>query len=275
MQSIIASLNRRCALSATVLAAALLSGAGTSARAQGIAPGEAGINEKLGAQVALDAVLKDEDGKNITLRQFVGKPTILTLNYFTCTGICSPLLNGLVDTFNQLALEPGKDFRVVTVSFDPSDTPEVARQKRINYLKQMKRPFPPEAWRFFTGSARATKAVTDSVGFNFRPAENGFVHPGVIVVLTPQGIVSRYLYGISFLPADVQMALQEAAAGQVRPTISRVLAFCYSYDPQSRSWVLSITRLTGTAVLLFAAGFLVFLLKGRSRSNRETARLPQ
>ncbi len=118
---------------APVLAAGLLWGAT-----------DAGINEKLGAQAALDSVLKDEDGKDITLRQLVGKPTILTLNYFTCTGICSPLLNALVDTFNQIGIEPGKDFQVVTVSFDPSDTPEVARQKRINYLKQMKRPFPPK-----------------------------------------------------------------------------------------------------------------------------------
>ena len=105
--------------------------------------GEAGINEKLGAQVALDSVLKGEDGKDITLRQLVDKPTILTLNYFTCTGICSPLLNALAGALNQIGIEPGKDFQVVTVSFDPSDTPEVARQKRINYLKQMKRPFPP------------------------------------------------------------------------------------------------------------------------------------
>ena len=273
MQSITGCLNRHDTLLIAFLAVVLVSGAGASIRAQGSAPGEAGINEKLGAHVALDAVLKDEDGKDITLRRLVDKPTILTLNYFTCTGICSPLLNGLVDAFNQLGLEPGRDFQVITVSFDPKDTPEVAHQKRINYLKQMKRPFPPEAWRFLTGSAQATKAVTDSVGFEFRPADNGFVHPGAIIVLTPQGIVSRYMYGISFLPADIQMALQEAAAGQVRPTISRMLAFCYSYDPQGRRYVLSITRLTGAAILIFAAGFVVFLLKGKSRGNKEKTRL--
>ncbi len=119
-----------------------------------------------------------------------------------------------------------------------------------------------------TGSANATKAVTDSVGFNFRQAENGFVHPGAIIVLTPRGIVSRYMYGISFLPADIQMAVQEAAAEQVRPTIARVLAFCYSYDPQGRRYVLSITRLAGAVILLFAAGFVLFLVKGKTRSNK-------
>jgi protein SCO1 len=254
---------------ATLMAALLLPAA---ARALATTPG---IDEKLGAQVALDAVLKSEDGSDVALRQLMGKPTILTLNYFTCTGICSPLLNGLVDAFNRSGLEPGKDFQVVTVSFDPRDTPEVARQKRVNYLQQMKWPCPPEAWRFLTGTAPATRAVTDSVGFNFRPAGGGFVHPGAVVVLTPQGIVSRYLYGVRFVPADLQMALQEAAKGLVRPTTSRVLAFCYSYDPQSRTYVLSITRLTGAATLLFAAVFALFVLKGRSRSKMKETGLSQ
>ncbi len=241
--------------------------------AQGGAAGEAGVNEKLGARVALDAVLKDEEGKDVTLRQLVDKPTILTLNYFTCTGICSPLLNGLVDALNQVGLEPGKDFRVVTLSFDPKDTPEIAFQKRINYLKQMTRPFPPDAWRFLTGSAQATKAVTDSVGFIFRESGSGFVHAGVIIVLSPGGMVTRYLYGISFVPADLQMAIQEAAAEQARPTVSRVLAFCYSYDPQGRRYVLNITRLVGAAVLVLAAGFVMFLIKGKSRGTKEKTRL--
>ncbi len=260
------------ALLATLMVAMVL-WSGASVWAQGGAAGEAGVNEKLGARVALDAVLKDEEGKDVTLRQLVDKPTILTLNYFTCTGICSPLLNGLVDALNQVGLEPGKDFRVVTLSFDPKDTPEIAFQKRINYLKQMTRPFPPQAWRFLTGSAQATRAVTDSVGFIFRASDSGYIHPGVIVILSPEGKVSRYLYGISFLPADIQIGIQEAAAEQVRPTISRVLAFCYSYDPQGRRYVLSITRVTGATVLIVAAAFVAYLLRGRSRGNKEKTRL--
>ncbi len=261
--------DRYCLPAGLVLACALLSDVALSMPAQGNAPAGAGVNERLGAQVALDAVLKDENGNDVTLRGLIDKPTILTLNYFTCTGICSPLLNGLVDAFNRLAIEPGKDFQVITVSFDPGDTPEVAHRKRLNYLEQVKRSFPPEAWRFLTGSAHATKTVTDSVGFVFRPAESGgFVHPGVIVVLTSQGIVSRYMYGITFLPADLEVAVQEAAAGQVRPTITRVLAFCYSYDPQGRRYVLNITRVMGAVVLVFAAGFVLFLLLGKSGRDK-------
>jgi protein SCO1/2 len=271
--SIATSRNRRCSLSAAALAAVLLWGAGPSAQAQGTVPAEVGVDEKLGAQAALNSVLTDEDGQPITLRELVDKPTILTLNFLTCTGICSPQLNALATALNQVGLEPGKDFQVVSVSFDPSDTPAVAHDKRLSYLKLMKPDFPPQAWRFVTGSAKATKTVTDSVGFRFRAVASGFAHPGVAVVLSPRGIVSRYLYGVRFLPADLEMAIREAAAEQVRPTISRVLAFCYSYDPQSRSYVLSLTRLTGTVVLLFAAGFLIFLLKGKSLRNQEKARL--
>lgn len=271
--STVAFANWRCALSAAAFTAVLFCSVSTSARAQAAVPDEAGVDEKLGAQAALDEVLVDEDGHGITLRQLVDKPTILTLNYFTCTGICSPQLNALASALNRVGIEPGKDFRIVTVSFDPKDTPAVAHDKRLSYLKLMKPAFPPEAWRFLTGSAQSTKALTDSVGFRFRAAASGYAHPGVVVVLTPRGTVSRYLYGVWFLPADLQMAIREAAAGQVRPTISRVLAFCYSYDPRGRRYVLSITRLTGTAVLLFAGVFLLFVLKGRSPRNPEKVRV--
>jgi protein SCO1/2 len=214
-------------------------------------------------------VLKDESGNDVTLRQLIGKPTILTLNYFRCSGICTPLLNALADALNEVKLEPVRDFQVITVSFDPTDTPEMAHEKRINYLKEMKRPFPPAAWRFLTGTAQATKEVCDSVGFGYRVVDYGFVHPGVIMVLSPQGNVSRYLYGITVLHADLEMAIQEAAAGQTRPSISRVLALCYNYDPESRRYVLSITRTAGTAILILAGGFVIFLVKSRSGNRKE------
>ncbi len=251
------------ALGLLLLAGAPLAGA---ARAAGE---EAGIEEKLGAQAALDAALRDEEGNEVTLGQLIDRPTILTLNYFTCTSLCTPLLNGVADALNRIGGEPGRDFRVVTLSFDPKDTPEVARQKRINYLKEMKRPFPPEAWRFLTGSAEATKSVTDSVGFHFSPGPGGFAHPGALIVLTPRGRVSRYIYGVTFVPADLQMAVQEASKEQVRPTVARILSFCYSYDPAGRRYVLDVTRAAGAATLAFAGGFVIFLFAtGRSRKGK-------
>ncbi len=257
-----------CVVSLTLL----LFAAGCSSRAQEGVVDEVGISEDLGAPVALDAVLRDEEGNPITLRSLIGKPTILTLNYFRCAGICTPLLNGLVDALNEVESEPGRAFQVITVSFDPVDTFEVAHQKQVNYLKQMKRSFPPAAWRFLTGEAASTKAVADSVGFHFRPEGEGFVHPGAIIVLTPEGKVSRYMYGISFLPADLEMAIEEAARGQVRPTVSRLLAFCYSYDPEGRRYVVSITRIAGAGILVLAGGFVIYLLAaGRLRKRREKA----
>jgi protein SCO1/2 len=262
-------LSRRWLFFALLLSSILLSSAASRAHAQIGTPNEVGVNEKLGAQVSLDTVLKDESGNDITLRQLIDRPTILTLNYFRCSGICTPLLNALADALNEMNLEPVKDFQVITVSFDPTDTPEMAHEKRINYLKEMKRPFPPAAWRFLTGPAQATKEVCDSVGFGYRAVDYGFVHPGVIMVLTPRGNVSRYLYGITVLPADLEMAIREAAAGQTRPSITRVLAFCYNFDPASRRYVLSITRMAGTAILILAAGFVIFLVRSRSGGRKE------
>jgi protein SCO1/2 len=250
----------------------LFLGSGLSLAWQRQTPGEVGIDEKPGAQAALDAVLKDELGKEVTLRQLINKPTILTLNYFRCTGICTPLLNSVADMLNQIEIEPGKSFQVITVSFDPSDTPEIARQKQINYLKSMRRPITAGAWRFLTGEGKNSREVADSVGFNFRADGDQFLHPGAIIVLTPTGTVSRYLYGITFLPADVQMAIQEAATGKVRPSIARFLVFCYNYDPKSRQYVLDITRVLGTIILVCIGGFVVYLLKGRSRGKKEKAR---
>ena len=262
-----------CLRLAVVVGLALIMSAPLPARAQGTATAEVGMDEKLGAPVALDAILRDEEGMDITLRQLIDKPTIFVFNYFRCPGICPLLLNGVLEVLNQIKLDPGKDFQVITVSFDPNDTPEMAHQKQMNYLKQMKRPFPPKAWRFFTGDAKATKTVTESVGFNFRAQGDMFMHPVALLVLTPKGMVSRYMYGTTFLPADVEMAIQEAAGGQVRPTISKVLALCYSYDPESRRYVFNMTRVVGAVLLVLAGGFVIYLLlTGKSQKK---PRLPE
>jgi protein SCO1 len=226
-----------------------------------------GISEKLGSQVALDTPLKDENGNSVTLRQYVDKPTILMFNYFRCPGICPVLINSMVDVVNRMQIEPGKSYRLVAVSFDPADTPEIARDKKANYLSQMKKPFSPDDWHFLTGTAEETKAVADSAGFNYRKQGDMYVHPGAIIVLTPKGVISRYLYGTSFVPADVEIGIQEAAVGQVIPTISRVLSFCYVTDPQGRGRVFSITRFAGALTLVIAGVFLVFVLRAKRKGK--------
>ena len=215
--------------------------------------------------------LKDENGNDVTLRQYVDKPTILMFNYFRCPGICPVLINGTVDLINRMQVMPGKDYRVIAVSFDPADTPEVAREKKANYLNRMQRPFSPDSWHFLTGSGGNTGIVADSVGFRYRQQGDMYVHPGALILLTPKGVVSRYLYGTRFVPAEVEMGIQEAAGGQVLPTISRALAFCYVTDPQGRGRVISITRLVGAASLVIAGIFVIFLVRGKSRRKEKAA----
>jgi protein SCO1/2 len=249
----------------------LILSAAAAASAQMKASAEVGIDEKLGSQVALDTILKDENGADVTLRQYVDKPSILVFNYFRCPGICPLILGSLVDVVNQMKLEPGKDYRLIAVSFDPTDTPAMAREKKANYLNRMKRPFSPDSWHFLTGTEESTKVVADSTGYKYRKQGDMYIHPGAIMVLSPKGVISRYLYGNSFLPADVAMAIQEAGGGQVLPSISRVLSFCYTRDPQGRGYVFSITRFAGAVILLIAVIFVVFVLRGRSKARNSNA----
>jgi protein SCO1/2 len=262
----------------TILALMAFPGAAPQVRARGSA-GEVGVDEQPGGLVDLDAPLKDEEGKDVTLRQLVDRPTILTLNYFSCAGICTPLLNGVLEMMNRIEMEPGKDFQVITVSFDDRDTPEMAKKKRDNYFRLMKRPILPTGWRFLTGTAAATRRVADSVGFRFKRVakENGpkedwyeYVHPGAIMLLSPKGKITRYMYGTTFLPADVQMAVGEAARGEVQATIPKLLQFCYSFDPEGRRYVFSMTRVVGLFMGVLVAGFVIFLfIQGRIRKQKQ------
>jgi len=225
---------------------------------------EVGITEKLGQTAALDLTLRDEDGKPVTLRALVDKPTVMSLNYFRCAGICTPQLNGMVEVFNGTQAVPGQDFQVITVSFDERDTPEIAAQKRVNYLGEIKRPFPRSAWRFLTGDAATTRSLADSVGFKFKPQGEEFIHPGALIFLSPKGEVTRYMYGVSYLPADLQMAVQEAARSEARPTINKWLNICFNYDPVGRKYVFSTTRTAAMVIIFGAVAFvLVLVLKGR------------
>lgn len=250
-----------------LFAAVLLLALCTEALPQMKSSATVGIDEKLGSRVALDVELKDEDGKTVTLGQYVDKPTILMFNYFRCPGICPLMITGVVDVINQMGLEPGRDYRVVAVSFDPLDTPGLAREKKANYLNQIRRPFSPDSWHFLTGEPDNVRKVTDSAGFRYLPQGEMYAHPGALMLLTPEGILSRYIYGTSYLPADVEMGIKEAAGGKVRPTVSRMLAFCYTYDPQGRGYVFSVTRAAGAATLLIAGIFVAFVLKTRKKGS--------
>jgi protein SCO1/2 len=225
-----------------------------------------GIGERLGEHIALNATFTDEQGQPVVLRDLVTKPTILTFVYYKCPGICTPLLTDLSKVLDKIDLEPGKDFRVVTISFDASETFDVAADKRGNYLGAMKRKIDPSAWRFLTGDSATIRRVTESAGFYFARQNDEWIHAGALIVLAPDGKVTRYIPGTQFLPFDVKMAVYEASDGKVSPTLARVMKFCFSYDPEGRTYALNVTRIAMVATLGFVALFAaVFLIRPRKR----------
>jgi len=221
---------------------------------------EIGIDEKLGDLIPMDAVFTDEDGQKKTLKEFVdGTPFILSLVFYRCPSICSPLLTDLGKVVDHIAMRPGQDFKVMTISFDATESHPLAKSKKANYFAALKRNIPEESWRFLSGDAENIKKITEAVGFRYKKAETGWIHSGAIMAISPEGKISRYLLGITFLPFDVKMALAEASQGKTGPTINKFLLYCYNYDPQGRTYVFNILAVVGTVTLFVALTFLTFL----------------
>jgi protein SCO1/2 len=233
---------------------------------------EIGIDEKLGEYVPLDLQFKNEEGELKTLKELVDKPTILSLVYYNCPGICSPMLSGEVEVLDIMDMEPGKDYRALTISFNPAEGPELARNKKRNYFKAFRRrTFPEDAWIWMSGDSINIAKLTDAVGFRFKKVGTEFAHAGALIVLSPGGKVARYLRGIQFQPFDLKMAITEAAEGRVGPTISKLLLFCFSYDPQGREYVFNVTKVTAT-IFLATLGVFIFWLTVKSKVKVKKAR---
>jgi protein SCO1/2 len=224
-----------------------------------------GVEEQLGATVPLDLTFLDENGKQVSLRDLAKKPIILSLVYYSCPNICPRILSSIAQLLGKVPLVPGKDFSVVTISFDERDTPLTAREKKKDYLKAIGKPYPPEAWRFLTGDRETILRLTNAVGFHFQRSGDAFEHPACLIVLSPKGKVIRYLYGLTYLPFDIKMAVTEAAQGRPGPTIRRALLFCFSYDPQGRTYVFNLLKVCGTVTVVFALMVLAFVLWPRKK----------
>jgi len=225
---------------------------------------EMGIEEKLGQIISLDTVFNDESGNRISLRQLINKPTILAPVYYSCPDVCSFLLYNLARALNQLSSEPGKEYQVLAASFDETEKPPLALEKKRLYLKMIEKPFPEEAWRFLTGEEENIRKLTEAIGFRFKREGKTFQHPILMVILSPGGKITRYMYGTDVLPFDLKMALLEASEGRIGPTVSKVLRFCFSYDPKGRKYVFNTLKVTGIVTLAFALSFILFLVvKGK------------
>ena len=227
-----------------------------------------GIVEKLGQTIPMDEEFYDESGNLVPLKTIVNKPTIVTFVYFKCTGICSPLLNEITDIVNKMDLEMGKDYQILTLSFDHTEKPEMAKEKKENYLGEIKKPINPDGWRFFTGDSAAIYRLTNAAGFYFQRSGNDWIHAATLIMISPQGKITRYLYGIQHLPFDVKMAVIEASEGKATPTIAKVLRFCYSYDPEGRRYAFNFMRIGFIVIIGFVAVFVyVFLIRPSKRNS--------
>ncbi len=220
---------------------------------------EIGIEEKIGAMLPLNTMFFDEQGNFVSLKEIITKPTIFNFVYYRCPGICSPILTELTSIVNFHEMEIGKDYQIVTISFDEREKFELAAAKRDNYMALVKKDIPAGSWKFLTGDSASIHQITHAAGFNFKREGNDFIHAGALIIVSPEGKIARYLNGTKFLPFDVKMAVTEASEGRTGPTITKLLAYCYSYNPEGRTYVFNVTRVTGGLILLFAAVFIVYL----------------
>ncbi len=230
---------------------------------------EVGIVEKLGNKIPLDLVFTNSEGKKIKLGEYIDKPTILMFVYYHCPGICSPLLTGVTDVVDQVELQPGKDYKLLTISFDYTETPSVAKKWKNNHINALEKQLSADSWEFLVGDSASVYALTDAIGFYFKPDGKGdFVHAGAVYSIAPDGKICRYLFGTEFRPFDFKMAILEAEKGLPMPTINRLLKFCYSYDPAGRTYVFNFTRVIGTIMLISIVVFFVVLTKKKSKRER-------
>ena len=224
-----------------------------------------GIEQHLDAQVPPSLTFRDEAGKTVKLGDYFGrKPLILNLVYYNCTMLCGEALAGLASAMRLVKFDVGNEFDVVTVSFDPHETPEMAAAKKKDYVGRYGRAGAAAGWHFLTGQPDSINALTKAVGFQYQydPQTNQYAHATAIMVLTPQGRISRYFYGVDFPPKDLRMGLVEASQGKIGNAVDAVLLFCYHYDPESGKYgamVANILRLAAAATILIL-GTLFFIL---------------
>jgi protein SCO1/2 len=228
---------------------------------------EVGVIEHLGATIPLDLEFLNEKSEKVTLRQLITKPTILSFVYFDCPGLCSPLLEGVGTVIKKSDLILGKDYQVITISFNFRDTPEKAKIKKDRFTDKYSKG-KGDGWIFLTTDSTTIFKITDATGFKTKAVGLDFVHPSAIIAVSPSGMITRYLYGVSFLPIDFKMAIIEANKEQPRTSIQKIMMICYSYDPENRRFALDVTKITGSIIVFFILVFIVvFLIKPKKKNK--------
>lgn len=229
---------------------------------------EVGIVEKLGETMPLDLTFQNEENDTVSLGELIDKPTILSFVYFDCPGLCSPLLSGISEVVEKMDMKLGEDYQVITISFNTKDTPEKARVKKKNFVQKIGEEN-RRHWVYLTGSQENILKATEAVGWKYKPQGLDFAHPSAIILLSPEGKITRYLYGISYLPFDTKMAIIEAQKGIARPTINKILEYCFAYDPGGKTYTLQVTRVVGAfTLIILALVFITLVIRGRRRKAK-------
>jgi protein SCO1/2 len=233
-----------------------------------------GFDPELNKQMPPDAAFTDENGRSVQLKEYFGKkPVLLALVYFTCPMLCNQVEQTLVGTLKMISFNPGTDYEVVFISFDPADTPDAALKKKHEAMSRFARPGTEPGWHFLTGSKEAIDAVTKAADFrfNYDPKTKLFGHASGILLLTPAGRISRYFFGVDYPPSNVRLGLVEASAGKIGTPVDHILLFCYQYDPTKARYsatVLTVIRMGGVVTLFcMVLGFMIF----RRREHRPDA----
>ena len=229
---------------------------------------QVGIDQHLSQQAPLDLTFMDESGQPVQLRQYFGpKPVVVALVYYQCPMLCSQVLNGLTATLNGIVrFNVGRDFNIVTVSFDPRDTPEAAREEKKSFIQRYRRAGSEEGWHFLTGKKDQIDALAQALGFKFAwdPEIKQYAHASGIMLLTPDGHIAQYYYGIEYAPRDLQFGIIEASKGKIGNFVDQVLLYCYHYDPARGKYgavILNILRLTALVTVLVLGGFLFIMFR--------------
>jgi len=226
-----------------------------------------GIAQRLNEQVPLDLMFTDETGQSVRLGQYFGKkPVILVPAYYECPMLCTLVLNGLVDALKLLSFDVGKELEVVTFSFDANETPAQAAKKKAAYINDYGRAGAAEGWHFLTGSAQSIERLTQAIGYQYKylPEEKQFAHAAGITVLTPQGRISRYFYGVELSARDLRFGLIESAAERIGSPVDQLLLYCFHYDPTTGKYgmvAMGAVRIGGILTVLALAGFVIVALR--------------
>lgn len=229
-----------------------------------------GLEENLGGKIPLNLAFRDEQGNPVRLAELVTQPTVIAPVYYRCPNVCHFLQGDLARVLPQLKLEPGKDYRVLSISFDETESPALARRSKDNYFTAMQAAFPTDGWRFLTGSTENIRALTDAAGYYFKRVEGEFLHPVAFFVVSADGTIVRYLHGTHVLPKDLTLALYEAKEGRVGTTIRKVVQYCFSYDPENKTYVFNVLRVSATVILTTLVLFLAFLVWGGKKSKKDS-----